>query len=301
VLAYGTGSFSNWSITNNELYNDGHMLAVAGSGTASLNGLTMNGNYCHDEANWATSSDAWHNNCIHLYGLNASIANITISNNIMGGDPGPTMTAQIFNEPQSSVTNLLVFNNLLYWTAADEGGAHLMHISQCNSGCAIYNNTLYGSGITAGTALVFSGSGPTSISVENNIIANCFTLFSTVSSVSFTALDYNAYGVNSGEMWSYNGTLINVFATWKADSGEGPHSTYTASGVSLNSNYTPQTISPAVNGGTLLTSTGISALNFDLAGVGRPTSAAWDVGAYQHSGSSNTTVNPPTALTATVQ
>jgi hypothetical protein len=44
--------------------------------------------------------------------------------------------------------------------------------------------------------------------------------------------------------------------------------------------------SPAIGTGTNLTSLGIAALNSDAAGVARPSSGAWDIGAFQFVGGS---------------
>jgi hypothetical protein len=124
--------------------------------------------------------------------------------------------------------------------------------------------------------------------LENNIVTNAWILVGVNgSAVTFGTLDYNAYGnANSGTQWYVNGTGdIATLAAWKTASGEGPHSTYTASGVSLNSDYTPQAASPAVGAGANLTSLcsgNLTALCSDLKGVARPATGAWDAGAYQY-------------------
>lgn len=51
--------------------------------------------------------------------------------------------------------------------------------------------------------------------------------------------------------------------------------------------------------GTNLRSLGIAALNLDIAGVARPASGAWDVGAFQFSAA--TGVAAPTSLALVVQ
>ena len=50
----------------------------------------------------------------------------------------------------------------------------------------------------------------------------------------------------------------------------------------VNSNGTLQAGSPAIGAGVNLTSLGITGLNSDANGVARPTSGAWDIGAYQY-------------------
>ncbi|MBV9573020.1 MAG: hypothetical protein JOY93_03120, partial [Acidobacteriales bacterium] len=100
ILVYTNGgTSSNWTISNNEFYNNGHMMAVGAAGASTLNGLTITGNYCHDMSNWDTSSDYWHNNCLHSFGAQGStLNNFILANNIMAGNMGNDVTAQAFLE-----------------------------------------------------------------------------------------------------------------------------------------------------------------------------------------------------------
>lgn len=306
VLAYTNGAQTNWTIANNDLYNNGHMIALGGNNSASLNGFTMSGNYCHDMNNWDTTSDAWHNNCIHMYGDGANkstLTNVTITNNIMGGNMGNNATAQLFSESQSSISNVYIFNNLLYSSPTVNGGERLFLYTMCTRSCYFVNNTMMGNSSANGTCMYFTGT-ITGWTVENNIVGSCNTQ-AFASGVLGGTLDYNAYYRGNAllDIWSCNGTETNTDSTWRGCSGEGSHSLTslnTSTGLNLNSEYQPVSGSPVVGAGVNLTSLGISALNSDLAGNARPSSAEWDIGAFQF-GTTSPSPAPPTGLAAVVR
>jgi hypothetical protein len=313
TFAYTSGSRSAWSITNNEMFNSSHMVAVGGANSASMSGLTMSGNYTHDMANWDTTADAWHANAIHMYGdgaNNSTLTNVVISNNIMGGNPGVDMTAQIFSESQGSITNVYIFNNLLYGNPTVQGGERLLLYTMCMQNCYLLNNTLIanatGSSGANGDCYYFTGtiSGWT---VENNINGNCNTqAFS--SAVLGGTFDYNAnYRGNALlYIWDCNGSLTNTFSTWQSCSGEGSHSLVNlndATGLNLNASYQPNSGSRVIGAAANLTnlcSGSLAGLCTDLAGSSRPNSGGWDIGAYHFQGGGQSP-NPPTGLAAIVR
>jgi len=314
VLGWGgNATYSSWSVTNNELFNDSHMTAYAGSGSATLNGLTMSGNYCHDMSNWDTSGDDNHANCIHLYGASGSntYTNVTINNNIMGGNPGANMTAQIFIEAQNSnASNVAIFNNLLYAAGGLQGGERLMLLNDCTSAtCNVVNNTFSGNSTSNGTCEYIGGNGNTKTQIVkngNNAVTNCYTLFDSEIS-SYQTLDYNGYGTNSGETWRWNGTFYAPPLSgggWMPASGEGSHSLYASNGLSLDSSYKPGSGSTLISTGVNLTSLcsgKLAALCSDLAGNPRPSSGSWTIGAYESNSSVGAKPGPPSGLAAVVQ
>ena len=56
--------------------------------------------------------------------------------------------------------------------------------------------------------------------------------------------------------------------------------------ANLSGAYKLQAGSPAIGAGVNLTSLGITGLDTDAAGVARPATGAWDIGAYQYNGAS---------------
>jgi hypothetical protein len=311
LIWVGSGSYTNWVVQNNEMYNNSHMVAVAGGNTAKVSNLTYAGNYTHNMGNWDTSSDAWHANSIHTFGGSPSnvITGLYIYNNIMTYTSGSNITAQIFIESQSSVANnVYIFNNIIGGTA----GRGLL-FNTCGSGCYVFNNTFNGVNTLGvrgnGTLDYIGGNGGTNTPIllhENNALSNGYYAVDAVTA-SFGTLDYNAYGPAVSSCWVWGGAFYDCatqLSGWKSISGEGSHSFYNGN-LGLNTNNTLQSSSPLIGAGANLTSTctglGLSGnpCNSDLAGVARPSSGAWDIGAYQ-AGTGSPPPNPPTGLAATV-
>lgn len=283
TFAISSGTVSNITLANNEIYNSASMIPLAGAGTATMTGITISGNYTHDMANWQTTSDTWHSEAIHFYGTGVTASQLLVYNNIFGGNTGPNITAELYAEQFSSITNLVVFNNL--FTAS---GGSLIWVDQCNSGCYFYNNTMAnntGTGFTAG-----NGSYTLNLTVENNVMQDSYTLFYVSDSLaSLSPLNYNGYGPNGGYTWVWNGASSTTLSGWRSSSGEGSSSLYNASSLGLSTSYVPSAGSPLISAGINVCTanpsfcTSYPAIKNDLAGNARPTSGAWDIGAYQYS------------------
>lgn len=285
TIASGSGI----TMTSNDLYNDGHM--VAGDCSGNCSNITFSGNYCHDMQNWDTSSDWWHNNCIHLYTNTAgqSMTNITVNNNIMTGHMGQNATGQIFFETNGgSLTNFAVFNNVLgNLDTTSTAPERLLDISNCNSSCKFYNNTAVGPNVNWGWGAQIGYSGGPSVAIsamENNAIQTVGYLNES-NSTTYTTLDYNGYG-NFGQGWKWGSTTINVFSTWKSSSGEGTHSIFNSGGLTLGSNYVPLSGSPLIGAGVNVCTvdaafcSSFPAIQSDITGSPRPGVGAWTIGAY---------------------
>jgi len=147
---------------------------------------------------------------------------------------------------------------------------------------------------------------------RNNIAINA----STVGSASLVAWggtrsgiwDYNAYAAinpSTGLFGQTSSCCTWAYTQWKANTGADAHSPAifnAPGGTNINlSTGVPNSGSPVIGAGTNLTSLGISALNADRNGNPRPSSGAWDIGAF-NSGASVTTTkpSPPTGLTVVV-
>jgi hypothetical protein len=302
----GNGTYSNWSITRNEIYRSSHMLGAGGANAAKLSDLTYAYNYTHDMGNWDTTSDAWHANSIHTFGSSTSntINGLYIYNNIMTWTSGQNITAQIFIESQGSVAeNVGIFNNIVIGTP----GRGLL-FNTCGSACYVFNNTF--NGVSGnGTLDYIGGNGGTNTPIalhENNALISGYYAVDVVTA-NFGTIDYDAYGPSANSCWVWGSAFYGCtqFSSWQSASGEGSHSFYKSSGLGLNTNNTLQSGSPLIGSGANLTSTctglGLSGnpCNSDLAGIARPSSGGWDIGAYQ-AGTSSPPPNPPTGLAATV-
>lgn len=305
VISGGTNggtAYSGWSVTRNEIYRSSHMFAASIGGSVDLSNVTYAYNYTHDMANWDTTSDTWHANSIHTFGNSASngVNGLNVFNNIMTYSGGIDITAQIFIESQSSVAqNVNIFNNVVVGTAGRG-----MLFNTCASGCNIFSNTFDGAsnsggGTGNGTLSYVGGNGSTNVAVaayENNAHIAGYYNMDVSTPASFGTFDYNAWGLSANSCWIYGAsgspTTIGCpppssnFTSWKSTVGGDSHGFYSAS-LGLNSNYTVASGSALIAAGANLTSacTGLgiagNPCNSDLAGVARPSSGGWDIGAYQ--------------------
>jgi len=160
-----------------------------------------------------------------------------------------------------------------------------------------------------GGVLMNPGTGNTSsnTSFMNNVVDGASTMIDLENQVlaansATSGLDYNLYSnyqTSGSKAFVWNGSRTDTFATWQGLSGEGTHSSLVAS-ANLDSTGKPQTGSPAIGVGTNLTSlcTGnLVPLCTDYAGVSRPTSGSWTIGAFQVASSNPVVVLNPTSLT----
>jgi len=224
-----------------------------------------------------------------------------------------------------------VFNNII--VVDGPGGEYGITVGGGN-GNAVYNNTIVnlntstGSTEASGAALNWSNITQNSsytFSFKNNASQGFFMMLtndSTGSEGSGITGDYNVYS-DCPSYGSAEGNCLQAFVPGGADSkwstymgnkyDQEQHSTntgllqgtYCCSGsLGLASNYSPASGSLVIAKATNLNSIcsgqpnpGLGALCYDILGNQRPTSGAWDAGAFV-SGSSGSAPAPPQALTA---
>jgi len=192
-----------------------------------------------------------------------------------------------FSTPSSPI---YVFNNV------SSGVGNNGHIVVGTGTPFIANNTIMGSNASQGDCIGYGVTGDEENETsENNAIEGCGTL-AGVASTPFYATgqpNYNLYADSSGGasfLCGANFYALSQFSSWqscvRADGGGGSsaetHSA-TESSVDLNSDGSPQRGSPTVGAGTNLTShcAGyLVPLCREIDGTPRPTTGAWDVGAY---------------------
>lgn len=308
-VQWGSGTTNNVTVANNEMYYNSHHVAV--DGTATLTNFTLSGNYIHDMYNWDTSSDYNHANGIHFFTSAGSgtVSGVTINNNIFSGNTGEDVTSSaVFSEEFTSFNTVAIFNNLLTTTTSPDAGAanHFWGPAECDSACYVYNNTMARQTITGGNLDLGYSTYKMEATIENNVSQGASNLTTVSASSPSLTLDYNAYGPNGGGIWDWKGSFYSVFSQWQTASGEGTHSFYDSSGLGLSGTYAPSSSSPLVGAGVNVCTanptfcTNYPAIKNDLAGNARPTSANWDIGAYQDP-PSGTAPAPPTGLSAVVQ
>jgi hypothetical protein len=203
------------------------------------------------------------------------------------------------------ITTLQIFNNLyVNPSTSDTWADAVINEGIGNVGVVIADNTLIGSttaqGNGAGIAIETNDSSGNAAKIENNIIDN-FNRGVYVNPGSTTPATshndyYNVAYVGSGA----NGNTYSTLSSWQS------YCSCDANSVNGNPLLTgtyqlASSSSAAWQTGVNLTSLGITALDSDKAGVARPTSGAWAIGAYYDSGSGDAQPSPPTGLSAQVQ
>ena len=192
---------------------------------------------------------------------------------------------------------------MIFATATSSAGIDL---GALGSNWLVANNTIIGvyptGAMIQGNCLA-TWKAVTSFTAENNIITTCGgSQMNFVSPVPVSpVVDFNVYAQeNPGASypWGYNGAQITTLAGWRtAAGGSCPstgfdcHGSYSALASTVLNNTTGVIVGggPANGTGANLYSTcngqanpGLGALCYDAAGVARPASGAWDIGAYQY-------------------
>jgi hypothetical protein len=306
-VAYAT-SDSGLVISGTTIYNVNWGIAMNGQSTGNtITGVIVSGNTIHDLENWNDNAYNNHHNGIALFSGNTNTqVSGYVYNNYFYGDFG-NGTA-VFDVQNGSVETDTVyfFNNYANVTATTgtTGGDGCI-FSDNGSGATvihIYNNTCVGVNTMGGIAIAESGN---TTYAENNIIQNWNTPFWLFDSAPLpTALNYNDWyqpSIGSNGIWDNNGVSYNTLSSWTAASGFDANSI--TGNPSLNSDGTLGANSAARSLGTNLTSLcsgTLTALCSDKNGNARPSTGAWDAGAFQTT-TQTATPAAPTNLTLTLQ
>ncbi len=299
---------SGITISNNTISRTNWGIAIAPIGIWS--GLLITGNdiscVVAGPCNWNDNANGFHHNGIMIDPLGAAdiASGVVISNNFIHDIN--TCTAGIFFDPAAGdVPNAKVYNNVFYTTPGQIGpsdGWITVGIGTTNT--LVVNNTILGPGGAGINAQV-------SPAIENNIFANIS--WGEVLNAGYTGVvsDYNSwFSLAPGDAMAAGSIFYATVADWVVGTGFDTHSVL--ANPNLTSSFLPGTTSPVIGKGLNLTSLGIAGLNVSAPqkfGVGgscgtgctpRPSTGAWDMGAYQHSSGTNTPVAPPSGLAAIV-
>jgi hypothetical protein len=201
--------------------------------------------------------------------------------NYVHGDMGRHITGWIFVE--GNIPDAAIYNNVLVGTGTSYPANGMITASG-----KIYHNTI----VTLSPGICINSGARSDI--RNNLMYNCGTGIGIHSPDANTRIDYNLYTFSSGfSMATVNPNsgafeFFDNFSGWQS-AGFDLHSRIMDPKMidPVNANFRLQSTSPAINAGTNLTSLGIATLNSDKAGITRPPTGAWDIGAYQY-----TTVTP---------
>jgi hypothetical protein len=284
--------FSGSAVYNNEIYHIDHAITVADGKQTVGDSVRVYGNYIHDYANWDVDTDDYHHDGIHAFGDGtATLKELWIYNNVFSGDTGNGVTAHVFLEGDAEGTpwtataspgasTLYFFNNVGVLSTPTSLSNGIFCLTGGGADYRIFNNTILGDNPTATPAsgVCLSTDSPTP-TVMNNIFAGCNILYAGTS----PSTDYNLYSNCVAESYNcwWNAYVDTAnFAEYQASSnGADAHSSYVTT-LGLNASEQPMAASPALGAGTNLTSLAIPGLDINAAGVPRPATGAWNVGAY---------------------
>lgn len=271
-------------IYNNEMWHNNWAIENSGNGTRTL---FVYNNHWHDATNWDTSLDTYHHNGIHNFmNTSSDSLGLYVYNNKADGDWGSCCTTSNFLFTETAPpANFFVFNNVVIQSCnSNTEPANFAHTVNAGAGPAFYNNTFLGCGTTSSnvTAVELFG---TTVTFENNAIEKYGQYVVTGSSATFSTLDYNTYGaigLSGNSPWQFGATGDATFANWQSTSGGDSHGQKVSS-LNVNASGAPNAGSPLLGVGNNLTSlcTGnLTPLCSDINGIGRPSSGAWAVGAF---------------------
>lgn len=312
---------TNIQIYQNEIYNTPHPMFLGNA--SGVSGVATNqfiySNHFHDYANWNTSACTFHVEGIHSSGPSSApfpvFNGLFIYNNYFGPNEGTCLFAEVYLSPNTNsagssalVNQSYVFNNVI---EQNTSGLDAITIGGGN-GNAVYNNTMVydGSGYMGSIALNWSNisQNPTyTFTFENNASQNFYTFVNDDMAGSEGAKITANYNVYASCTDPYGGCLnafisggTSAWPTYQANAIRqelnstpallGSGSKCCSGSLNLNESFVPQAGSAVIGKGTNLygicngqPNPGLGALCFDASGVVRPTTEAWDAGAFQYS------------------
>lgn len=293
----------------NNIYNADHTVYVSlglGGASGTISGVYVYGNHFHDFSNWDDTYDCDHHDAVHVFDFaGETITNVYVYNNLIDGNTGSTMNAGVYMESadeSGTITSCGVFNNIFSPTAGTNASGAIADYT--NNGCQDSNNDLVGGSLDQ----EFASSGGADI--FNNIIEpKGGEYLSGGDGGKFSASDYNDFypaPPAAGNNFTPPGgsCCIDTLAAWRTATSLDPNSI--TGNPSLASNFYPGIGSAVIAAGKNLYSVcngqanpGLGALCYDKAGVARPSTGNWTMGAYTSSSVAGPTA--PANLTASVQ
>lgn len=261
------------------------------------------GNICH------TNGTMWFNgdgSTIHTgTGFVGDSTSMMYDNYLHGSLTGgfSTSSPSGFLSCQDNCIDVSVFNNIIHYTnVGGVGGGAPIYFNGAGGGQQlVYNNTMLEDSGIAGSCVVVTGTtGP--VTIQNNIFSGCGDLIEIRPNCPTCAVSNYNDGYNVVNTWVVNnsatsGAYISL-ATWQSSYSQDLNSS--TSTPNLSGTFGLGTGSAAIGLGTNLTSANIIALDSDISGAARPSTGAWDAGAFNYvvpySG-----VTPPEALLAIIE
>lgn len=256
------------------------------------------GNTATNWVNWDDPGNDYHHNFVHVFTNlpGASVTgNLQIYNNQVVGDMGSHATSLIYMENDNGGTGgtmgtWYIFNNVLSKTNANvPASTGIVALVGVNNGFLV-NNTIEDAGGSGSNAYNCVNIYQTGWTLKNNIEVGCGAyIYQQGATIAASNNDY--YGAASPQ-WIWHSSFLSTLASWQSNCSCDANSIGT--NPILTGTYVPNAGSPVIGVGTNLSSLDITALNSDAVGVVRPSTAPWDMGAYQHASGSGTPTAPTT-------
>jgi hypothetical protein len=299
-------SGSDLEIYNNYLSDAHWTVAITGYGNnTTFTGILIHDNEISNWSNWSIPASSYHTNGTQIYnasctgcsigGGGSAIYNNYVHGDLTGGQITSSPTALISLQNNAQGWNL--FNNLVVNTCSTGScGASFWFLGPNAQNISAYDNTVVDT-YSKGPAAFYVGaySGTNNITLQNNVIVNAdYPIYVADNSWTELTSDYDdAYGYTK---WicvncASGPPSCLTLADYQSQHNGDVHGSN--GNPLLDANYRLQAGSAAISLGANLTSLGIAALDSDAAGTPRPSSGAWDAGAFQ------APTFPPTNVTAT--
>ena len=302
---------TNVQFYGNQVYNVDHgfVIATGGTGAAFTYGYVYS-NWYHDPQSWDDNGNNNHHDGVHFWssGTGNSLTHSYVYNNEFSGNFGNNMNSGVYQEALGyyvAACDAWVFNNVVAPSAGVPTGNGLIGLG-ANGGVGcwnIVNNTAVGYSTSNATAL---NANATPGKTYNNITTTVDGALGGYN-VNGASIDYQDYYNIGGNGWNGGNSLAGWVSycqtNFTSTVGCDAHSIST--NPNLTSAFVPNSGSPVISAGKNFYSTcngqpnpGLGALCYDAAGVARPSSGNWDIGAFQYS--SSQAPAPPSGLTAAV-
>lgn len=330
VYGYGYTTSTGFLVFNNTIYNMDHGIVFgdygynACTGNAILSSSNSSSAIYNNDFSamqpWDATGDVNHHDAIHLWANCAGASSseytgVSVYSNYFHGAAGATCNT-IFGAESVGATNY-VFNNIINATGASDlcsTGFIGKWTGTGANGTAenVLNNTISpSSGSSSASSQTEVDYEETSSGVfENNLLltGTGTYIYTDGTSGTLATADHNYYQTPAGGNPFYGPSGCNggaSFSAWQSPCGFDTH----GHNANITVNSAPFTLpsgSAGIGAGANLTSLGITALdtgapqNFGVTGscgtgcIARPSSGAWDVGAYPYS-SAGPTVTPAPA------
>jgi hypothetical protein len=316
---YGAGATTSTNnvASNNTVSNMDHGVIFGDQSSGSLMAGSNCSNAAHDNdfsamSTWddTTGGNNYHHDAIHFWTTVAGSYYACQYNNKFHGNPGNEVSG-IFTMEAGATAGSAIFNNVVDMTSAGscaDGAIALFNgdpgTAQNGAGVIIASNTVIpGSGCGIDIAVQENATTTVSDNIGFAVSGVGAYVFQNSPVSAITAADGNSWQTPAGGSPFYcTGVTGGSFASWKSTCGFDAHGQNVS--FTLNSDQTIPTSSVLIGSATNLTSLGITALDtgapqtFGAGGscgagcIPRPSTGAWDPGAYPFSSGGSTAGTP---------